>query len=70
MINGGYELFLFVGWLGRENPKQTVEFQLCLCFRSEDEMTEMRRVERAAEESDAFGYGRKYISTFHNIICI
>lgn len=62
MFNGCNKLFLFVGRLGSENPKQTVEFQLSLRFRSEDKMTEMRRVKGSAKESDAVGHGRKYIA--------
>lgn len=56
MVNGCNDLFLFVGRLGCQNPKQAVEFQLSLRFRSEDEMTEMGRVKRAAKESDAIGH--------------
>jgi hypothetical protein len=36
---------------------------LRLRFRSEDQMSEMRRVECAAKETDAVGHGRKYIAS-------
>ena len=46
----------------RENPEQLIELKLKDGFCRKDKMTDMRRVEGAAKETDAFWHGRKYIA--------
>jgi hypothetical protein len=41
------------GFRGKD-PQQAVKFQLYVGFRGKDEMTEVRRVERAAKKTDLF----------------
>jgi hypothetical protein len=49
MLDGRDDLVLFVRRVGCEDPQQAVEIELRECFGGQDEVTEVRRVERSAE---------------------
>ena len=51
-LDGRDDLVLFVWRVGSKDPQQAVEVKLREGFGCEDEVTEVWRVERAAEESD------------------